>query len=40
MQLLHMSNESQLMVQDMLKELHGDHYRIRESKSYRDSGNA
>ena len=40
MQVLHMSNESQMMVQEMLKELHGDHYKIRDSKTYRDSGNA
>ena len=40
MQVLHMSNESQMMVQEMLKELHGDHYKIRESKTYRDSGHS
>ena len=39
-QILSMSSESQSMVQNMLRELHGDHYRIRDSKTYRDSGNS
>ena len=40
MQVLHMSDESQTMVQSMLKELHGDHYRVRDARTYRDSGNS
>lgn len=34
MQVIHMSEESQLRVEKMLKELHGDHFRFKDASAY------
>jgi hypothetical protein len=38
MQILHMSEQSQQMVLQMLKELHGSQYKMKDATSYRDAG--
>ena len=38
MQILHMSDQSQQMVIQMLKELHGSQYKMRDPSAYKDAG--
>ncbi len=38
MQVLHMSEKSQTMVKQMLKEIHGSQYKMRDASTYCDAG--